>query len=131
MGLSRTTTRQPRSPAPQMPKALDLKALDLTALNLTGAKNLSARFDQVIDAMNRLPRPALMLLTVALFGYAALDPDGFAARMQALAAVPEPLWWMQGAVVTFYFGAREAHYARQGKKTAPKATDAVAGQNSP
>jgi predicted membrane protein len=76
------------------------------------------RYDQIIDAMNRLPRPALMILTVALFAYASLDPAGFAARMAALSAVPEPLWWMQGAVVTFYFGAREAHYIRQGKAPA-------------
>lgn len=74
------------------------------------------RYDPFIDAVNRLPRPALMLLTVALFGYATLDPTGFAARMQALSAVPEPLWWMLGAVVTFYFGAREAHYHRQDKR---------------
>jgi hypothetical protein len=29
-----------------------------------------------------------------------------------LNAVPEPLWWLLGAVVAFYFGAREAHYFR-------------------
>ena len=47
------------------------------------------------------------------------DPDGFARRMQALALVPEPLWWLLGAVVAFYFGAREAHHARLGKFTPP------------
>jgi Holin of 3TMs, for gene-transfer release len=26
--------------------------------------------------------------------------------------VPEPLWWLLGAIVGFYFGAREAHYFR-------------------
>jgi len=26
--------------------------------------------------------------------------------MQGLALVPEPLWWLLGAVVSFYFGAR-------------------------
>ena len=30
-----------------------------------------------------------------------------------LALVPEPLWWLLGAIVSFYFGAREAHYIRQ------------------
>ena len=32
--------------------------------------------------------------------------------MQGLALVPEPLWWLMGAIVSFYFGAREAHYFR-------------------
>ena len=124
MGLSRTTTtRPPRSPAPIVPMA--------GAVGLSAMKNLSARYDQVMDAINRLPRPALMILTVALFAYAALDPVGFAARMQALASVPEPLWWMQGAVVTFYFGAREAHYVRQGKKPAPKASPPAAARETP
>ena len=34
------------------------------------------------------------------------EPDWFAARMIGLAAVPEPLWWLLGAIVGFYFGAR-------------------------
>jgi hypothetical protein len=89
------------------------------------AKKLAVHYDQLIDAMNRLPRPVLMILTVALFGYAAFDPAGFAARMEALAEVPEPLWWMQGAIVTFYFGAREAHYIRQTRKPASKASEAA------
>ena len=32
--------------------------------------------------------------------------------MQALATVPEPMWWIIGAVITFFFGARETHYRR-------------------
>jgi hypothetical protein len=32
--------------------------------------------------------------------------------MQGLAYVPEPLWWLLGAVVSFYFGARELHHYR-------------------
>ena len=35
-----------------------------------------------------------------------LDPVWFAARMQGIALVPEPLWWLLGAIVSFYFGAR-------------------------
>ncbi len=29
-----------------------------------------------------------------------------------LLPVPEPLWWLLGAIVAFYFGARETHYYR-------------------
>ena len=63
-------------------------------------------FDRLIDAVNRIPRPALALGTLGLFVAAMIDPVWFAARMQGLALVPEPLWWLLGAVVSFYFGAR-------------------------
>lgn len=69
-------------------------------------------FDGMVDGMNRLPRPLLTLGTMGLFGYAMVEPHGFSLRMQGLALVPEPLWWLMGAIVSFYFGAREAHYFR-------------------
>ncbi|MYM54070.1 holin family protein [Thalassovita mangrovi] len=64
------------------------------------------RFDRLMDAVNRLPRPGLALGTLGLFAAAMADPEWFAARMQGLALVPEPLWWLLGAIVSFYFGAR-------------------------
>ncbi|MDK3018501.1 holin family protein [Pseudodonghicola flavimaris] len=64
------------------------------------------RFDRVMDGLNRLPRPALALGTLGLFAAAMVDPLWFAARMQGLALVPEPLWWLLGVIVSFYFGAR-------------------------
>ncbi|MCA0872864.1 holin family protein [Seohaeicola saemankumensis] len=63
-------------------------------------------FDRVMDAVNRLPRPALALGTLGLFVAAMVDPLWFAARMQGIALVPEPLWWLLGVIVSFYFGAR-------------------------
>ncbi|TCP63276.1 holin (3TMs family) [Rhodovulum bhavnagarense] len=63
-------------------------------------------FDRVIDGLNRLPRPALALGTVGLMVAAMVDPVWFATRMQGLSLVPEPLWWLLGAIVSFYFGAR-------------------------
>lgn len=73
-------------------------------------------FDIIIDGINRLPRPALAMGTIGLFVYAMVDPVSFAARMQGLNVVPEPLWWLLGAVVSFYFGARELHYLRNGRR---------------
>ncbi|PIE16974.1 MAG: carboxylesterase [Rhodobacterales bacterium] len=64
------------------------------------------RFDRFMDAVNRLPRPMLALGTLGLFIVAMIDPVWFASRMQGLALVPEPLWWLLGAIVSFYFGAR-------------------------
>ncbi len=73
----------------------------------------SGWFDSFINGINRLPRPIMALGTVGLFTFAMANPEGFATRMQGLAFVPDPLWWLLGAVVSFYFGARELHYARE------------------
>lgn len=63
-------------------------------------------FDRLVDAANRLPRPLMAMGTLALFISAMVDPVWFASRMQGIALVPEPLWWLLGAIVSFYFGAR-------------------------
>ena len=70
-------------------------------------------FDCFVNGLNRLPRPMLAIGTLGLFTYAMVDPPGFTVRMRGLAEVPEPLWWLLGAVVAFYFGAREAHHLRE------------------
>jgi hypothetical protein len=76
-------------------------------------------FDRAVDGLNRLPRPLLAFGTLALFGYAMAEPAGFSRRMAGLAHVPEPLWWLLGAIVGFYFGAREMHHARRRPRPAP------------
>jgi hypothetical protein len=65
-----------------------------------------SRFDVFMDGVNRLPRPALALGTLGLFISAMVAPLWFAQRMQGIALVPEPLWWLLGVIVSFYFGAR-------------------------
>ena len=76
-------------------------------------------FDRVMNGVNRLPRPLMVFGTLGLFAYAMVDPVGFSFRMEGLNMVPEPLWWLLGAIVAFYFGAREAHYIR-GKSSRPR-----------
>ncbi len=76
-------------------------------------------FDRLVNGLNRLPRPLLAFGTIGLFIYAMMDPLQFAHRMVGLNAVPEPLWWLLGAVVAFYFGARETHYFRSRPVTMP------------
>ena len=63
--------------------------------------------DRFIVGLNRLPRPMLALGTIGLFVTALTDPIWLAARMQSIALVPDPLWWLMGAIVTFCFGARD------------------------
>jgi len=72
-------------------------------------------FDRMIDGLNRVPRPALAIGTLGLFVYAMVDPIQFSVRMQGLERVPAPLWWLLGAIVSFYFGARELQYARSAR----------------
>jgi len=67
-------------------------------------------FDRLMDGLNRLPRPFLAFGTIGLFIVAMVDPVWFSTRMQGIALVPDPLWWLMGAIVSFYFGARhQAH----------------------
>ncbi|MCT8160805.1 holin family protein [Pseudoruegeria sp. SHC-113] len=63
-------------------------------------------FDRFMDGVNRVPRPALVFGILAMFVAAMADPVWFAARMAGLSLVPEPLWWLLGIIVSFYFGAR-------------------------
>lgn len=63
-------------------------------------------FDRFIDGLNRIPRPLMAFGTIGLCVSAMINPIWFAARMQGIALVPEPLWWLMGAIVSFYFGAR-------------------------
>ena len=62
-------------------------------------------FDRFMDGVNRLPRPALALGTLGLFVAAMIDPLWFSQRMQGIALVPEPMGWLLGVIVSFYFGA--------------------------
>lgn len=83
--------------------------LQLEALKQYGREMEAKRegaFDRFMDGLNRVPRPALALGTLGLFIAAMVDPIWFAARMQGIALVPEPLWWLLGVIVSFYFGAR-------------------------
>ncbi|HMQ40714.1 MAG TPA: holin family protein [Paracoccus sp. (in: a-proteobacteria)] len=84
----------------------------ITQLSAEFGANRRGWFDDLMNGLNRLPRPFLTLGTLGLFVYAMIEPAGFSQRMLGLQTVPEPLWWLLGAIVSFYFGAREAHYFR-------------------
>lgn len=63
-------------------------------------------FDRAMDGVNRLPRPLMAMACLGMFSAAMVDPVWFSERMVGIALVPEPLWWLLGVVVSFYFGAR-------------------------
>ncbi|NVO26924.1 carboxylesterase [Donghicola sp. C2-DW-16] len=87
-------------------RATQMHSAALNQLAAEYARPQRGWFDGVVDGLNRLPRPMLALGVLGLFGMAMHDPVWFAARMQGLSLVPEPLWWLMGVIVSFYFGAR-------------------------
>ncbi len=93
----------------QKPDLQRAQAVQMQAMTEFGEEFLVPRqgsFDRFMDGVNRLPRPALALGTLGLFVSAMVAPLWFAERMQGIALVPEPLWWLLGVIVSFYFGAR-------------------------
>ncbi len=123
-------------------RAMELSAAaQRAALDAQGEEFQYARpglFDRIINGINRMPRPLLALGTIGLFVFAMVDPVAFSGRMEGLNAVPEPLWWLLGAIVSFYFGAREMHYFRTPNggrlpvmRSGPGATDAVEQADAP
>ena len=123
---------------PSATKRMELSAeAQMAALRQLGAEYENPSdgwFDRMINGINRLPRPLLAFGTIGLFVYAMSDPEEFALRMVGLNAVPEPLWWLLGAVVAFYFGARETHYFRNRPVSLPTGlteTGAAAAPDNP
>lgn len=72
-------------------------------------------WDSFIDGLNRLPRPILALGIIALFVWASADPVRFAAAAQAWALIPEEMWIVLGAIITFFFGDRTLQGLRGGR----------------
>ncbi|NQY60235.1 holin family protein [Cognatishimia sp.] len=91
----------------------DLRGATLAQFGGEFRQSNRGRFDRVMDGINRLPRPLMALGCIGLFVAAMVDPLWFAARMQGVALVPEPLWWLLGVVVSFYFGARHQAKGQQ------------------
>lgn len=87
-------------------RAAEIQSAALAQLSAEFALERKGWYDRFIDGLNRIPRPAMALGTLGLFVAAMVDPIWFSERMQGIALVPEPLWWLLGAIVSFYFGAR-------------------------
>lgn len=109
----------------------DAKSAALAQFAAEFARPRQGWFDRFIDGVNRLPRPMLALGTIGLFCIAMIDPVWFAARMSGLAQVPEPLWWLMGAIVSFYFGARHQVKGQEFQRSIAVAAAATAGPAQP
>ncbi|MEM6304994.1 MAG: holin family protein [Pseudomonadota bacterium] len=94
-------------------RAAEIRGQTMNQYGAEFAVPRQGRFDRFMDGLNRLPRPALALGTLGLFVSAMVAPLWFSERMQGIALVPEPLWWLLGVIVSFYFGARHQVKAQQ------------------
>ncbi|MBF9031499.1 methionine synthase I [Rhodobacterales bacterium HKCCE3408] len=137
--LGRTVTGVAEVFVPNATRRMEISAeMQRAAMDALASEFVSIRpglFDRLVNGLNRLPRPALAFGTIGLFVYAMIDPVAFAGRMQGPNAVPEALWWLLGAIVSFYFGARELYYFRGSGGTGSPLTNATpeqpeAGENA-
>lgn len=102
----------------------------LSSLTPPADRGSRGRFDRLIDAANRLPRPVLVFGTLALFALAIVDPATFDRVMTSLRHMPEELWWLAAAIFAGHFGAREAHHLRERPKPRSE-TPPAQGTQSP
>lgn len=136
-----TMTFRPPFPATDVILRLAHEFLDRAAASPPpGVNRLPPRdraaYDRLVDAVNRLPRPLMVLGSLALMASALIAPDWFAGRMEALSDMPEALWWIIGVVLSLHFGARyqdrAQNFRREVAETvlatdpAPAAPDAAA-----
>ncbi len=70
------------------------------------APEKTGAFNSLVDGANRLVRPFFTFGIVALFIWCVYDPAAFAVAMQALRLMPQELWYIMGAIITFWFGSR-------------------------
>ncbi|WP_289150168.1 3TM-type holin [uncultured Salipiger sp.] len=84
--------------------ALDSAAL--AQLSAEFAPRQRGWFDRLMDGVNRLPRPLMVLGLVWMLVETARNPEAMARVFGAWAVLPEAAWVVFGIVVTFYFGGR-------------------------
>jgi len=63
-------------------------------------------FNILVDGANRLVRPLFTYGIIAMFIWASIDPVSFVVSIQALAVVPELMWYIMLTIVAFWFGGR-------------------------
>lgn len=63
-------------------------------------------FNMLIDGINRLVRPIMTYGIIAMFIWAAVDPAAFYLFIKNIQIVPELMWWVFLAIITFWFGGR-------------------------
>jgi len=77
-------------------------------------REIKTWWDSLIDGLNRLPRPVLVFMAIWYLFLSFGDKDKFLDVNEGLASIPEPMWWIIGSIIGFYFSFRsgeKVHYA--------------------
>lgn len=72
-------------------------------------------WDSLWDGLNRMPRPLIVVAVFSYFGLAYANPNEFQILNVALDTVPENMWYVMSAIVSFYFMSREFQKGRDTK----------------
>ena len=72
-------------------------------------------WDSLWDGINRMPRPLIVFAIFWYFWLSFSDTYEFQEVNVALDSVPEQMWWIMSAVISFYFAAREFQKGRDKK----------------
>lgn len=91
-----------------------LAGLQAHSAEFTPRKN-STWWDSFWDGINRMPRPLIVISIFWYFAFSYYNPIEFQVLNIALQTVPEEMWWIMSAIVSFYFVAREFSKSRQTK----------------
>ena len=86
-------------------------------------------FDRFVNNLNRLPRPVLVIITIAYFLTSFISPEKFKAINEGLATVPESMWYVLLTIIGFYFGAR--HLEKRLVSNVKKELIQIAVKNEP
>jgi len=62
--------------------------------------------DAIADAFNRLVRPFIVTIIVAIFVVSYISPEHFAKITIAMGSVPNGYWALLSVIIGFYFGGR-------------------------
>jgi len=70
-------------------------------------------FDRVMDGVNRLPRPMMVIGVFGILFWTSIDPIAAAKVFTSWAIIPAEFWYVVLAIVTFYFGGRHQSKANE------------------
>lgn len=85
---------------------LDMATLNQLAAEFQPRQNRSW-FDGLVDGLNRLPRPLMIIGVLGMLIYTPIDPVRMAQVFTAWALIPAGMWAVITAIVGFYFNGRE------------------------
>ena len=82
-------------------------------------------WDSLVDGVNRLVRPCFTFGTLFLFYLSVSNPIAFHSSMQAMSAIPDPLWIILGTIIVFWFGQKKLDGLRKPRPPSAKEVEGI------